>query len=135
VPNAMVVDDSRAVRMVIRRALHGLGFQVIEAANGREALETLDQSNGAMDLILTDWNMPVMNGLDLIKAIRGRSNFAHTPVIMVSTETEVDQMSCALEAGASEYVMKPFNDQILADKLRLAGVTLSAPPEASPRGS
>ena len=119
---AMVVDDSRAVRMLITRALRGFGFEVMEAANGRDALEALDAAEAPMELILTDWNMPEMNGLELVKEIRTRTRFAATPVIMVSTETERDQMVVALAAGATEYVMKPFTSESLAGKLRMVGL-------------
>ena len=119
---ALVVDDSRAVRMLLAKTLRGAGFEVTEAGTGLEALEALDGPLETVDLILTDWNMPAMNGLDLLKAIRSRPRFGSTPVIMITTETEMEQMALALEAGANEYVMKPFTQEILLDKLRMAGV-------------
>ncbi len=119
---ALVVDDSRAVRMLLSKTLAGLGFDVTQASNGQEALDILVSPASSVELVLTDWNMPVMNGLDLLKAIRARPQFGSTPVIMITTETEMDQMTSALEAGANEYVMKPFTAQILLDKLRMAGV-------------
>jgi two-component system chemotaxis response regulator CheY len=120
----MVVDDSRAVRMLLGTILRGLGYEVMEASNGQEALEALDACISLPELILADWNMPVMNGLDLLKAIRARPRFGSTPVIMVTTETEQDQMVIALEAGANEYVMKPFTPEILVDKLRMVGAAV-----------
>jgi two-component system chemotaxis response regulator CheY len=71
---------------------------------------------------LADWNMPVMDGLELLRKIRGDSQFSAVPVVMVTTEAEMDQMTLAIEAGATEYIMKPFTKEILADKLRMAGL-------------
>ena len=121
---AMVVDDSRAVRMLLSRILRDLGFEVAEAASGVEALERLKQLSGSVNLILTDWNMPEMNGLELLKKIRDQHEFDKVPVVMVTTETEMEQMVTALEAGANEYVMKPFTADIIADKLRIAGIAV-----------
>ena len=118
---AMVVDDSRAVRMIVSRTLREIGYEVAEAGNGREALQKLEAS-GPVGLVLADWNMPEMDGLELLRQIRGAPAYHAIPVIMVTTEAEVDQMMLALEAGANEYVMKPFTKEILLDKLRLAGL-------------
>ncbi len=120
--HAMVVDDSRAVRRIISNTLADLGFEVSEAENGRDALESLRSAAGPVSLILTDWNMPEMNGLDFLKEVRRQSAYDQVPVIMVTTETEIEHMAMAMEAGANEYVMKPFTREILTDKLRLAGV-------------
>lgn len=119
---ALVVDDSRAVRMILSRSLKGLGFDVCEAANGKEALEVIASGSEPVSLVLTDWNMPEMNGLDLLKRLRQNPDLASLVVVMVTTETEVDQMVTALEAGANEYIMKPFTQDILVDKLRLVGM-------------
>lgn len=75
-----------------------------------------------LSVILVDWNMPEMNGLDFVKAIRADPKYCDVPLMMVTTETEIEQMYRALEAGANEYVMKPFTDEVIADKLRLLGV-------------
>lgn len=121
-PQALVVDDSRAIRMILARTLRALAFDVREAANGREALELLEAEPSAVQLVLADWNMPEMNGLELVKRLRRNPALASTVVVMVTTETELDKMSAALEAGANEYVMKPFTPAILAEKLQMAGV-------------
>ena len=121
---ALVVDDSRAVRMILARNLRELGFEVREAGNGREALEVIAAENSAVSLVLADWNMPEMNGLELLKELRRNSALSSLVVIMVTTETELDQMASALEAGANEYVMKPFTKEILLEKLVLAGIHL-----------
>lgn len=120
---ALVVDDSRAIRMILSRILRELGFEVHEAGNGREGLQVLETQKPGMELILTDWNMPEMNGLEFVKQVRHRPEFSSVPIVMVTTETEVEQMGAALEAGATEYVMKPFNKEILVEKLHMIGVT------------
>ena len=119
---ALVVDDSRAMRMIIARTLSELGYEVREAANGREALEVIEAERGALKLVLTDWNMPEINGLELLKRLRLIPELSSLVVVMVTTETDMDQMSAALEAGANEYVMKPFTKEILVEKLQMVGV-------------
>ena len=90
---ALVVDDSKTIRMIIRRVLTELGFEVCEAANGIEALKVLDNEKTAVCLVLADWNMPEMNGLELVKSLRQNPEFASTKIIMVTTETEIGQMT------------------------------------------
>ena len=118
---ALVVDDSRAVRMILAKTLRGIGFEVKEAANGREALEVIEVEKNAVGLVLADWNMPEMNGLELLKHLRRNPDLPSLVVVMVTTETELDQMAAALEAGANEYVMKPFTPEIIREKLQLLG--------------
>ena len=120
-PTAIVVDDSRAIRMILGRTLRGLGYEVREAGNGVDALAALG-AGPRPDFVMADWNMPVMDGLELLRKIRGSAEYAAVPVIMVTTEAEIDQMTLALEAGATEYIMKPFTAEILADKLRMVGL-------------
>jgi two-component system chemotaxis response regulator CheY len=118
---ALVVDDSRATRSMLRKMLAQLGFAVVEAGHGVEALErltTLDR----VDFALVDWNMPEMDGCEFLRRIRGEDAFRAVPVMMVTTETEMEQVSVALEAGASEYLMKPFDKDALLEKLMLLGV-------------
>lgn len=119
---ALVIDDSRAIRMILGRTLNRFGYEVCSAANGREALEMIGAQSLDLSVILVDWNMPEMNGLDFVKAIRADPKYSAVPLMMVTTETEIEQMYRALEAGANEYVMKPFTDEVIADKLRLLGV-------------
>lgn len=114
----LIVDDSRAMRKILREMLQPAGFDVVEARHGCEALQRL-HAEPPVDLALVDWNMPEMNGLELVRALRAESRFAALPIVMVTTETELEQMTVALAAGANEYVMKPFGAEALLDKLRL----------------
>ena len=118
---ALVIDDSRAMRAIIRNTLTELGIEVVEAGDGREGLEQLQQV-ADLELILVDWNMPVMNGLDFIKAVRADRAYAPVRIMMVTAETEQGQLIRALEAGADEYLMKPFTRDILVAKLSLLNV-------------
>ncbi len=108
--------------MILSKTLKELGFEVREAANGREALEVIEAEKSAVALVLADWNMPEINGLELLKRLRQNPALASLVVVMVTTETELDQMVEALEAGANEYVMKPFTKDILVEKLQLVGI-------------
>jgi two-component system, chemotaxis family, chemotaxis protein CheY len=119
---ALVVDDSRAVRMLLVRALTEIGYEVQEAANGREALQVIEAGNSGIQLVLADWNMPEINGLDLVKRLRQNPACSSLTVVMVTTETEIEHIGKALEAGANEYVMKPFTREILVEKLQIAGM-------------
>ena len=117
---ALVVDDSRAMRAILGRILRELGYEVLEAGNGREGLECL-RKFGAADLALVDWNMPVMNGLDMLKQMRAEG-YGDIKVMMVTTEAENDYILRALDAGADEYLMKPFDDEALTEKLVMLGL-------------
>jgi two-component system chemotaxis response regulator CheY len=117
----LVVDDSRTIRTIIRRILIGLGYEVCEAENGVEALKVVEVEKDALKLVLADWNMPEMNGFELLKQLRQDSSLSSLKIIMVTTETEMDHMASALEAGADEYVMKPFTKDILVEKLEFVG--------------
>jgi two-component system chemotaxis response regulator CheY len=101
-----------------------LGFEVREAANGKEALEVIQAEKTAVTLILVDWNMPEMNGLELLKRLRQNPEFSSLVVVMVTAETELDHIAEALAAGANEYVMKPFTKDIIVGKLQLAGIQI-----------
>jgi two-component system, chemotaxis family, chemotaxis protein CheY len=119
---ALVVDDSKAMRMLIGRLLREIGFEVVEAENGKRALELIEGEGIKVELVLADWNMPEVNGIELLRKLRQWPGFASTKFVMVTTETELDHMAEALEAGASEYVMKPFTKEILLEKLHMTGV-------------
>ncbi len=115
----LVVDDSRVVRKVARRILEDLGFGVAEASDGAEGLAWC---RGAMpDLILLDWNMPGMDGLEFVQRLRQEPGGDGPRVVFCSVESDLDRIRMALDAGADEYIMKPFDGDIVASKLALAG--------------
>ena len=125
-PNALVIDDSRAIRMILGRSLEQFGFTVFQAGNGREAMDKLKKDSPDLTVVLVDWNMPEMNGLEFVQAFRRMARYQRVPLVMVTTETETNQMIKALSAGANEYVMKPFTDEVLAGKLRILGLLKNA---------
>jgi two-component system chemotaxis response regulator CheY len=116
---ALVVDDSSTMRKILRSILASAGFEVIEAKCGAEALQRLQQSDP--DLALLDWNMPEMSGLELLAKIRSDASRDAMKIMMVTTESEAEQLDKALQVGADEYVMKPFTREIILDKLQLVG--------------
>jgi two-component system chemotaxis response regulator CheY len=118
---ALVVDDSRAMRSILTRLLSGLGFDVAQAGDGAEAMQVLDAGTRP-EVALVDWNMPVMDGLTFIKAVRSREELRDISLMMVTTESEQGQIVRALAAGAHEYVIKPFTDEVIAEKLALLGL-------------
>ena len=118
---ALVVDDSKAMRMIVGRTLKGLGFEVVEACHGRDALERMQES-GAFEVALVDWNMPEMNGYEFICAVRADEANSGMQLVMVTTEAEMSQVVKALQAGANEYVMKPFTKEMIEEKLQLLGL-------------
>jgi two-component system chemotaxis response regulator CheY len=109
------------MRSILGQTLKGMGFEVAEAVNGRDALERLKQL-GAPELMLVDWNMPEMNGYEFVRAVRADAGYNDSRIMMVTTETEMEQMVKALSAGANEYVMKPFTKEVIREKLALMGV-------------
>jgi two-component system chemotaxis response regulator CheY len=119
---ALVVDDSRAMRSILAKILMQLGFEVLQAGDGREAIGVLSSQPEPFQLVLSDWNMPEMDGLQLLKALRANPKFSEVPVVMVTTETRVERMMTALRAGANDYIMKPFTAEMIEDKLRLLQV-------------
>ncbi len=119
---ALVVDDSRATRRILGRMLAEIGFAVTEAENGKEALATLTADEQPFDLALVDWNMPEVDGIELVKAIRADAAFDGLKVLMVTTEADIDHMMIALDAGADEYAMKPFTAAVIREKLALLGI-------------
>jgi len=118
---ALVVDDSRAMRMILTRVLTSAGFEVTPAGNGREALDLLEAGERP-DIVLVDWNMPVMDGLSFVIACRAKPEYRNITLMMVTTESEQGQIVRALAAGAHEYVIKPFTPDAIMDKLSLLGL-------------
>jgi two-component system, chemotaxis family, chemotaxis protein CheY len=121
VPQALIVDDSRAMRMILAKAMKELGFATSAAGNGKEALTVLESGGSPPEVMLVDWNMPEMDGVTLVRALRADLRFANVPIVMVTSESGMDQIMEALEAGANEYIMKPFTPDAIGDKLRLLG--------------
>ncbi|MGE0881182.1 MAG: PleD family two-component system response regulator [Acidimicrobiia bacterium] len=119
---ALIVDDSRAMRALLRSILVELGFEVLEAGNGKIGLEVLTEK-GAVDFCLVDWNMPEMDGLEFVKALRGHRQYAEIKVMMVTAENDPGKMARALMVGADEYAMKPLSRDAIVEKLSLLGVT------------
>ena len=122
---ALVIDDSRAMRRILVQILQSIGFQVLEAGHGKEGLERLKQ-NPRPAVTLVDWNMPEMNGYEFLQAVRADHDYDAMPIMMVTTETEMTQVEKALTAGANEYVMKPFTREVILQKLELMGVVQPA---------
>lgn len=116
----LVVDNSKVIRKVARHILETLNFQVSEAGDGREALDSCLASTP--DVVLLDWNMPVMSGMDFLRALRD-SSLSHRPkVVFCTTENGMAHIRAAIEAGADEYVMKPFDRETLESKLQIVGM-------------
>jgi two-component system chemotaxis response regulator CheY len=113
----LVVDDFATMRRIVKNILTQLGFKnVIEADDGTTALDVLKAEK--IDLIISDWNMPKMTGLDLLKAVRADSSMANTPFIMITAEAQQDNIILAVKAKVSQYIVKPFTAETLAEKLQ-----------------
>lgn len=122
---AMIIDDSRAMRSILRRIVTDLGFETSEAGHGQEALDLLESGTAegvVPDLCLIDWNMPVMDGYTFIQQVRANPAWRNITLMMVTTESEQGQIVKALAAGAHEYVIKPFTPDAIVDKLELLGL-------------
>ncbi|MCC6932062.1 MAG: response regulator [Deltaproteobacteria bacterium] len=120
---ALVIDDSRAARMAVSRILKSIGFDVVEAENGEQALDILNKDE-TITVAMVDWNMPIMNGYEFVKLVRRSDKFREVMLVMVTTENEMSQVVKALSAGANEYVMKPFTDEVILEKLEMLGLRL-----------
>lgn len=116
---ALIVDDSRFVRDYLRGLLETKGIECEEAADGRAGMSQL-QEHGPFDLALVDWNMPIMDGFDMLKNMRAEG-YCDVKVMMVTTEAEDDFIVRSLNAGADEYLMKPFDNEALTEKLAMLG--------------
>ncbi len=118
--HCLVVDDSSVIRKVARRILEEMHFEISEAENGQQAL---DQCRAKMpDAVLLDWNMPVMDGLDFLVALRSEAGGSEPKVIFCTTENDADHITQAINAGANEYIMKPFDRDIIEAKLQEVGL-------------
>ena len=111
----LVVDDSATMRRIVINALKTIGYSdVVEAGDGKEALARCD---GTIEMVITDWNMPNMGGLELVKVLRANPQTAKTPILMVTTRSVKEDILQAVEAGVSSYILKPFTPQVLKEKL------------------
>ena len=119
---ALIVEDSSTIRMILKVLLGKMGFQVVEASNGREGLDRLKDMVEAA-FVLVDWNMPEMDGIEFVRAVRKQSIYDQLPLIMVTTNAELENISVALDAGANEYIMKPFTLDMVREKLNLLGLS------------
>jgi two-component system, chemotaxis family, chemotaxis protein CheY len=117
----LLVDDSRSVRMICRRIVNSLGFETLEAEHGRAALDVLRQHTD-VGVILLDWNMPVMDGLSFLKELRADPPPVQPVIVMCTTENEQARILEAIRWGATEYIMKPFTDDIIRGKLEEVGI-------------
>ncbi len=111
------VDDSKSTRQYIKCAVDVLGFEFLEAGNGREGMDVLERENGDVNLILLDWNMPVMDGMEMLVEVKSNDKFKDIPVTMVTTEIERRKVVEAIGKGAKNYVMKPFTQEDLIAKI------------------
>jgi two-component system, chemotaxis family, chemotaxis protein CheY len=117
---ALVVDDDPTILRLISSILKKLGFEVSQAGDGREGLEQLAKL-GPPNVILVDLYMPEMNGLEFVTAVRSNSVYTDLPIIMVTTEVEMEQMALTFDAGVNEYIMKPFEPIMIQEKLQMVG--------------
>ena len=119
--HALVIEDSGTIRLILTAYLKKLGFDVTVAVNGRDGLDQLRGMEKA-DVVLVDWNMPEMDGISFVRAVRAEGGYAELPLMMVTTNSELANVCEALEAGANEYLMKPFTGDMIREKLELLGI-------------
>jgi len=117
----LIIDDSTTMRRLLSSYVQCLNPATAEAANGQEALEVL-QEQGPFDLALVDWDMPVMNGLDFVKAVRADHQHDAMPMMMVTAQNSLESVTTALTNGANDYLMKPLTEEMVVDKLRVLGL-------------
>lgn len=120
---ALVVDDSRAMRAAMRRLMTELGFEVVEAGDGQEALDLLASRAAEIDVALVDWHMPNVDGLELVRRMQDERDSFRIRTMMVTAETDIRRVMEALRAGADEYLMKPVTRDALVEKLQILGFT------------
>jgi two-component system, chemotaxis family, chemotaxis protein CheY len=118
---ALIIDDSGSMRLLLERILADLGIDSVQAADGREALAALEAS-GPFEIALVDWQMPVMDGIEFVRAVRQGNAGGSIKLLMVTSVNQIERVVEALEAGADEYIMKPFTKEALAEKLALLGI-------------
>lgn len=122
--HALIIDDSKTMRLIVGKILKQLGFEVSEAVHGLDALKQLE-AGAKPDLALVDWNMPEMGGLEFVRAVRAKPEFADLQMVMVTSESDMHYVTQALENGANEYVMKPFTKETIQIKLEMLGFEMT----------
>lgn len=125
--HALIIDDSRTMRSILRRIVSELGFETTEAGNGQEALDHLE-AGLTPDICLIDWNMPLMDGYTFVTRVRADERWRNVTLMMVTTESEHGQIVRALAAGAHEYVIKPFTPDAITEKMELLGLVAQEVP-------
>jgi len=118
---ALVVDDSGTIRAILREILENFGFEVADTEDGASALDWL-KKHGKVDVLCLDWNMPNMTGLQVVRYLRSDKNFQSMPILMCTSETELERVIEALQEGANEYIMKPFDQEAIGEKLTMMGI-------------
>jgi len=114
----IVADDSAVIRKIIEKSVDSLGYETLHAGNGQMVLEHLEKSSDEVALVILDWNMPVINGFDVLKSMKNDSRFGNIPVLMVSTESEEAKIGQVSEAGADGYLSKPFKPEELIEAIQ-----------------
>ncbi|MBI4660869.1 MAG: response regulator [Verrucomicrobia bacterium] len=127
----LIIDDSRANRMVLQRILQGFGFETVEAENGGDAIWLLRKDTN-IQLITVDYHMPQMTGVQFVRLVREKPEFAKIPILMISVERRPEVQAEALASGVNEFLMKPFSKEMVEEKLMLMGVDLKAGPNQPP---
>ena len=113
----LVVDDSSIIRRAVTKVVTGLGYQAIEAENGADALAKIRTNANHIGLIILDWNMPVMDGIDVLKKIKSSNDYSHIPVLMATSDGIKEDVIEALRAGATSYLVKPFDPSVLSERI------------------
>jgi len=111
------VDDSTATRLYIKRAVNVIGYEFLEAGDGKEGMEVIEREEGRIDLILLDWHMPVMSGIEMLEALKSDDRYRHIPISMVTVEVEREEIQKAIDMGATNYLIKPFSQENLIGKI------------------
>lgn len=119
--HALIIDDSKAMRKVLARTMTTMGFTVDEASDGEEAIALLEQSRDT-SIVLIDWNLPEMSGLDFVKAVRACEQYEAVRLMMVTSDSDEDRMVNAFAAGVDEYVIKPFTEEAIRERVRVLGL-------------
>lgn len=113
----LVADDSRLIRGIIDKTVTSMGFKAIQVENGKDALDLLNINSEDINMVLLDWNMPFLNGIDVLRSMRDDDRFKHIPVLMISTESEDERINEAMTVGAQGYLTKPFTSDKLIDAI------------------